>query len=130
MVFDSALSSVSAMFRPLAKDSVTVASRPARFPPDAVTSYTAEAVTLVTASVAVVPPMAKSAASTFFTFLLNVMRHFRLSALVGDDDGVWRSMDVTVGICTLREPSTLCPDCVFIASWRRLRSIWLNRVRM
>ena len=36
---------VSAMSWPLAKDSVTVALRLARFPPDAVTSYTVEAVT-------------------------------------------------------------------------------------
>ena len=48
-------------------------------------------------TVAVVPAMAKSAASTFFTFSVNVMRHFRLSALVGDDVGVWRTMDATLG---------------------------------
>ena len=88
------------MFWPLAKDSVTVASRSARFPPDAVTSYTVEAVTSATVSVAVVavvPAMAKSAAFTFFTFSLNVTRQVRLSTFVGEDVGSWRTMDVTVG---------------------------------
>ena len=97
----SALSAVSAMFWPLTKDSVTVASRPARFPPDAVTSYTVEAVSSVTAvTVAVVlglAAMAKSAAFTFFTFSLNVTRQVRLSAFVGEDVGSWRTMDATVG---------------------------------
>ena len=55
-VSEGSLSEVSAMFWPLAKDSVTVPSRPARSPPDTVTSYTDEAVTSVTSvTVAVVP---------------------------------------------------------------------------
>ena len=69
-----------------------------RFPPDAVTSYTVEAVASVTSvTVAVVPPMAKSAASTFFTSSLKVTLQIRLSAFVGEDVGVWRTMDATVG---------------------------------
>ena len=97
VVFASAVSAVSAMSCPPANDSVTVASRLARSPPDAVTSYTVEAVTTFTTGVAVVPLTVKSAASTCCTSSLNVMRQVRLSAFVGDVVGVWRSMDVTCG---------------------------------
>ena len=83
VVFASAVSAVSVMFCPPANDSVTVASRLARSPPDAVTSYTVEAVTTFTTGVAVVPLTVKSAASTFCTSSLNVMRQVRLSAFVG-----------------------------------------------
>ena len=75
-------------------------------PPDAVTSYTVEAVAWTTASVAVVPATAKSAASTFPTFSLNVTRHVRLSAFVGDEDGSWRSIDATRGAVTSLEAPT------------------------
>ena len=51
----------------------------------------------VTDSVAVVPVTVKSAASTFATSSLNVTRQVRLSALVRDDDGLCRSIEVTVG---------------------------------
>ena len=75
-----------------------MALRLARSPPDAVTSYTVVAVTSVTAvTVAVVPAMAKSAVFTFCTFSLNVTRQVRLSAFVGEDVGVWRTMDSTLG---------------------------------
>ena len=64
-----------------------MASSAARSPPDAVTSYTVDAVTSLTASVAVVPPTAKSAASTPVTFSPKVTRQVRLSAFVGEDGG-------------------------------------------
>ena len=41
--------------------------------------------------------MAKSAASTFFTSSLNVTRQVRLSAFVGEDVGVWRTIEATRG---------------------------------
>ena len=85
------------MFWPAAKDSVTVALSAARSPPEAVTSYTVDAVTSLTASVAVVPLTSKSAASTSFTFSSKVTRQVRLSAFVGDDGGDWRSIDTTPG---------------------------------
>ena len=100
VVFERAFAAVevSAMSWPLTIDSVTVALRLARSPPDAVTSYTIEAVASVTAvTVAIVPAMAKSVASTFFTFSLNVTRQVRLSSFVGEDVGVWRTMDATLG---------------------------------
>ena len=84
---DSALPAASTMFWALANDSVTVAFRFARLPPDAVTSYT-EVDTTATAGVADEPPTSKSAASTPTTGSLNVTRHVRLSAFVGDEDGV------------------------------------------
>ena len=82
---------------PLAKLRVTVASRPARLPPLAVTSYTVEAVSSLTLIVAVVLLTAKSAAPTFRTFSLKVTRQVRLSALVGEAFGVCRAIEVTVG---------------------------------
>ena len=97
VVFASAVSAVSVMSWVPANDSVTVAFRLARLPPDAVTSYTVEAVTTFTTGVAVVPSTVKSAASTFSTSSSNVMRQVRLSAFVGDVVGVWRVIDVTCG---------------------------------
>ena len=79
-------------------DRVTVAVRPARLPPLAATSYASVTPeTALTDTVAVVPLTAKSAASTFETASLNVTRQVRLFALVGEDVGVWRTMDVTRG---------------------------------
>ena len=66
-------------------------------PPDAVTSYTVEAVTSLTDSVAVAPLTAKSAGSTFATSSLNVTRQVRLFALVGVDAGLRRSIESTRG---------------------------------
>ena len=98
VVFASAVSAVSVMSWVPANDSVTVAFRPARSPPLAVTSYREdEPGTAAASSIAVVPLTVKSAASTFCTSSLNVMRQVRLSAFVGDVVGVWRSMDVTCG---------------------------------
>ena len=85
------------MFWSLAKLSVTVPSRPARSPPEAVTSYWAdEPDTAVT--VAVVPATMKSAASTFVTLSEKVTRQVRLSPLVGVVAGFWRPIAVTVGL--------------------------------
>ena len=53
--------------------------------------------TAATDAVAVLPVMVKSAASTPVTTSLNVTRQVRLSALVGEVEGVCRTMDVTVG---------------------------------
>ena len=87
------------MLWPEAMDRVTVAVTPAKLPPLAVTScapVTPE--TALTDSVALLAPLtAKSVASTFSTASLNVTRQVRLSALVGEDVGSWRTMDVTVG---------------------------------
>ncbi len=47
--------------------------------------------------VAVVPETWKSAAFTCCTASLNVTRHLTLSALVGDEDGDWRVIEVTPG---------------------------------
>ena len=90
---------LSVMFCAEAKDRVTVAVRLARLPPLAVTSYRlSDPLTAVTAvTVAVVPDTEKSPASTFWTSSLNVTRHFRVSALVGELLGVLRSIEVTRG---------------------------------
>ena len=86
------------MFWEFAKLSVTVPVRPARLPPEAVTSYWAdEPDTAVTVAVAVVPATSKSAASTFVTLSEKVTRQVRLSPLVGVVAGLWRPIDVTVG---------------------------------
>ena len=97
VVFVSSLPAVSTMSWPEAKLSAAVASRLARSPPSAFTSKTVDAVTSLTVSAAVVPLTVKSAAFTFATFSLNITRQVRLSALVGDDNGVWRTIDITVG---------------------------------
>ena len=80
---------------PLAKASVTVPLRAARLPPLAVTSYVVPLP--VTASVAVVPVTEKSPVPTFDTASSNVTRQVRLSSLVGEVEGVWRSIEVTRG---------------------------------
>ena len=54
-------------------------------------------VTAATVAVAVLPVMVKSPPSTPVTTSLNVTRQVRLSALVGEVEGVCRTMDVTVG---------------------------------
>ena len=85
VVSASALPAVSTMFWALANDSVTVASRPARSPSDAVTSYCVdEPGTAANPSGAVVPSTSKSGASTFSTSSSNVTSQVRLSAFVGD----------------------------------------------
>ena len=50
-----------------------------------------------TPSEAVVPVIAKSASPMSFTFSLKVTRHVRVSALVGEVVGSWRTIEVTVG---------------------------------
>ena len=85
VVLVRALPAASSMSWPLAKASVTVASRLARSPPVTVTSYVVPLP--VTPSVAVVPVTEKSAVPTFDTASLNVTRQVRLSALVGVLDG-------------------------------------------
>ena len=97
---------VSVMFWLFAKPSVTVAVRSFRVPPVAVTSYTVEAVTSLTDSAAVVPLTVKSAWSTFATFSLNVTRQIRLFALVGELEGLWRSIEVTRGAVLSRATET------------------------
>ena len=69
-----------------------------RLPPLAVTSYwLPEPETAATVRPAVVLDTPKSAASTFCTSSLNVTRHFRVSLLVGEVLGSWRTIEVTVG---------------------------------
>ena len=98
VVSASALPAVSTMSWALANDSVTVAFRPARSPPDAVTSYCVdEPGTASTSSVAVVPSISKSGASTFSTSSSNVTSQVSSSSFVGDSAGFRRSMDVTPG---------------------------------
>ena len=58
----------------------------------------------VTVSLAFVPVISKSAASTFSTSSLKVTRQVRTSALVGDDAGLRRMIDVTRG--ALVSPTT------------------------
>ena len=92
----SGLPSVSWMFWPETKASVTVASRSARLPPLAVTSYVVPLpVTAVT--VAVAPVTSKSAAFTFVTSSLNVTCQVRVSSRVGELVGLWRVIEATVG---------------------------------
>ena len=100
VVSASALPAVSTMFWALANDSVTVPSRPARSPSDAVTSYCAdEPGTAATPSGAVVPSTSKSVASTFSMSSSNVTSQVRLVRVrlrrsVGIPDVQW---DVTSG---------------------------------
>ena len=97
-VFVSALPAVSAISWSEAKASVTVPVRPARLPPSTVTSWaTDEPGTAATVSVAVMTPTSKSPSSTFATVSLKVTRQVRLSALVGDDVGLWRAIEATCG---------------------------------
>ena len=80
------------------KDSVTVASRLARLPALAVTSYAfATPAAAPTATEAVVPATVKSAISTPVTGSLKVTRQIRVSALVGEFAGSWRTIEATVG---------------------------------
>ena len=82
----------------VAKDSVTVPSSETRSSPLAVTSYCeAESVTAATASVAATPLTVKSAVPTLRTSSLKDTRQVTLSASVGEADGVWRAIEVTVG---------------------------------
>ena len=85
---------------PRAKDSVAVALRLFRLPPLAVTSYATVVIPvtgLTSVAVAVVPATVKSAASTPVTGSLKVTRQIRVSALVGELEGLWRTIEVTVG---------------------------------
>ena len=101
---------------PAAKPNVTVALRLARSPPETVTSNTVLAVTVATlVTVAVVPATVKSAAFTFCTFSSNVMRHVRLSALVGEVAGVWRVIDAIARRCGVNGAAK------YVASRRRRR---------
>ena len=96
---ESRLPTVSAMSCPLAKPSVTVPFRFARLPPDAVTSQT-ESETLVTVRVtlpAPVPVTVKSDELTFATASSNDTRQVTASALVGEVEGVRRSIFETDG---------------------------------
>jgi len=90
-----------------------VALRLARSPPETVTSNTVLAVTVATlVTVAVVPATVKSAAFTFWTFSSNVMRHVRLSALVGEVAGFWRMIEATRGAVTSTVPPNPPPVAV------------------
>ena len=82
----------------LAKLSVTVAFRLARLPPEAVASYAFVLPTCDTPEmVVVVPETPKSASFIFCTASSNVTRQVRMEKLVGELDGVWRMIDVTLG---------------------------------
>ena len=86
------------MSQPAAKDSVTVPSNETRSAPLAVTSYWKSGPgTGTTVSVAATPLNSKSVASTLSTSSLKDTHQVTLSALVGEEDGVWRSIEGTVG---------------------------------
>ena len=92
----------------LANESVTVAFRSARSPPVAVTSTACAPVTSASVSVAVVPVTSKSVASAFSSASLNVTRHTRVSAFVGEASGVCRVIDSTAGAVLSRTYSVSC----------------------
>ena len=115
-VFVSALPAVSAISWSEAKASVTVPVRPAKLPPSTVTSWaTDEPGTAATVSVAAVTPTSKSASSTFATVSLKVTRQVRLSALVGDDVGLWRAIEATCG-AAVSGGENVRSACVFASS--------------
>ena len=94
----SVLPERSSISCPLANDSVMVASRLARVPPDAFTSHAlASPLTAVTVSDAVVPAIEKSPDVTFRTSSSKVTRQVTSSALVGEPDGVWCAIELSIG---------------------------------
>ena len=81
---------------PVLVDRVTVPLRSARSPPETVTSVCVLEL-LITECVPVVPATEKLKSVTFCTGSSKVTRQVRLSAFVGEVDGVWRSMEAIRG---------------------------------
>jgi hypothetical protein len=75
-----------------------------------VISNTVFDVTVVTAvTVAVVPLTVKFAAFTFWTFSSKVTRQIKMSALVGEVAGVWRTIDAILGAVVSTVPVKTSP---------------------
>ena len=118
VVFANALPARSETVGDAAKDSVTVPFIPARSPPEAFTSHSlAELPFAAAVSVAVVPPIAKSASPTPVTSSENVTRQVTSSAAVGDEDGVCRTIEATRGaVLSTTYASSFAPVGVVFAN--------------
>ena len=106
----------------LERVSPTVPFNPARSPPDAETSTSLVEIQFASTSrFAVVPLTEKSCASTSRTASSNRTRHVKRSALVDEEDGAWRVIEIKAGAVVSIEklPDAVAPVIAVACRVRR-----------